>query len=235
MSVQLTTDQLRKIMQLPERPFEDRYAFDGTTYYDLSQREPCTMFSVSGTASGMGRLFQIGTDFQLTAGCIDWSLPGATKPDVNTLFIVDYTYSRLGGDAASTAAANASYIVAQDLGPSFPYGASTTSGSPFNSIALYGTALIAARQACLTLSTSDIVLVDDSKKTSDWIDMAKIWGDEYKKYLTMIRPGGMVRSFNVVNRNIYQLLFGEAEARAFDGPAIQANNVIAGYPDSGVF
>lgn len=246
--VSLTTTQLRNILQLPERPFEDPYSFDGTNFYDLSQREAVTMLSVSGTASGVPYNFQLGIDYALTAGCIDWTVGGldtGKNPDVNTLFVVDYTYSRLGGYAASTCVLNAQMIVAQDLGSAYPYGGSTTAGIGFNALATYGASLVAARDACKTLQASDIdlsqkarrgaVLIDDSKKTADWEAMAKDWDTHYKRYLTMIRPGGMVRSFQVINRNIYDLLFGPPEAFAFDGPSINANNVIAGYTDSGVF
>ena len=103
MSIALTVTNLRNLLQLPERPYQDPYAFDGTAYFDLSQREPCTIFGVSGTVSSSAYNFRAGIDWQLTAGSIDWTLPGANKPDFGTLFTATYTYSRLGGAAASTA------------------------------------------------------------------------------------------------------------------------------------
>jgi hypothetical protein len=137
---------------------------------------------------------------------------------------------------------NGSIIVTQDLGSSFPYGASTTAGIPFNNLAIYGASLIAASEACFSLATSDIdqaqksrrgaVLVDDTKKSDNWSTEAANWSARYKKYLTMIRPGGMVRAFSIINRSYYSLLFGYPEAFAFDGVLDVA---IAGFPDSGVF
>lgn len=238
--INLSVTQLRNLIQMPERPFEDTYAFDGTSYFDLSQREACTMLGVSGTSGGVPRNFILGTDYQLTAGCIDWTVVGAHKPDVNTQFIVDYTYSRLGGVAASTAVSNAQIIVAQDLGSSYPYGTSSVAGISTDLLATYAASLVAARDACKTLQGSDIdlsqkarrgaVLVDDSKKTADWAVMASDWDRQYKRYLTMVRPGGKPSAFLVVSKNVCQLLFGEAEARAFDGCGFDA-----GFPNSGIF
>lgn len=225
--VTLTTVQLRQIMQLPERPFEDVYPFDGTSYFDLSQKEPCTMLQVSGTASGVPAQFRQNIDYQLTAGCIDWTVIGGKKPDLNTPFIVDYTWSKLGGDAASMSCANANMILAQDLGPTYPYGASTSAGNLYDRVALYGAMLIGAREAAQTLAVADIdlsqkarrgaVLVDDSKKTDDWADVAKKFDQQYKRYLSMINPAGMRRIFTVIQKNSNDMVLGRIGQIAFDG------------------
>lgn len=242
MGVQLTVTQLRNVMQLPERPFEDVYQFDGTSYFDLSHREACTMFGVTGTASGSAYTFQPNIDYQLTAGCIDWTLPGAKKPDFLTAFTIDYTYSRLGGIAASTCVANAQMIVQQDLGSAYPYGGSTTSGISFDQLATYGASLVASREACYTLSDSDIdlsqkarrgsVVLDDSKKTTDWQAVGDNWNARYKRYLTMIRPNGQIRAFSLIRPNDSAFLFGNIERVVFDNLFTFPD---AGFADSGVF
>ena len=224
--ISLTVTQLRNLLQLPERPYEDVYYFDGTSYWDLSQREPCTIFSVSGTASASPYLFVAGTDWQLTAGSIDWTLPGAKKPDFGTPFTVDYTYSRLGGATASTAVANATIIATQDLGASFPYGGTSTAGIPYNNLATFIASWVAAREACVSLSSTEIdlaqksrrgsILLDDSKKTTDWLAEADKWGERYKKYLTLARPKGMVRGFQRVSMDPARLVFGCIGIDVFD-------------------
>ena len=224
--INLTTVQLRAILQLPERPFEDIFPYDGTPYEPLSHIEPCTVLQCSGTVASAGNLFVLGTDFRLTANCVDWTIPGGVKPDLNTPIYFDYTYSRLGGDAASTCVQNAQMIVAQDLGPAYPYGASSTSGVPFDMLATYGASLVAAREACWTLAATEIdlasksrrgaVLLDDSKKTADWQASAMDWDKRYKRYLTMIRPSGMVRGLRIVGPNAERLIFGAIEREVFD-------------------
>lgn len=240
--VNLTVTQLRNLLQLPERPFEDVYAFDGTSYFDLSHREPCTMLLASGTVSGQAFNFVQGTDYQLTAGCIDWTLPGAHKPDFNTPFTIDYTYSRLGGAAASTSVANAQMIVAQDLGPAYPYGASTTSSISYDQLATYGASLVAARDACYTLADSDIdlsqkarrgsIVLDDSKKTNDWTAAGDKWQSRYRRYLTMIRPGGTPTVFSLIRPTADNLIFGTIEREVFDNLFTVPDS---GFPDSGAF
>ena len=214
--ITVTDDQLRSILQLPARPYSDTFAYDGSPYFDLQRREIVNLLGVSGTVASASTAFRLGVDFQLTAGSIDWTLAGR-KPDFGTAFTVEYSYSRLGAAAASTATFFAPMIVTQDLGPAFPYGQNTTSGIPFNNLALMGQMYVAAREACNSLANAEIdiaekyrrgsVLVDDTKKSADWITTAGEWDTKYKRYLTLIRPGGQVRGFSAINANAMELVF----------------------------
>jgi len=225
MAISLSITQLRNLLQLPERPFEDVFYYDGTSYYDLSHREPCTMFNASGTVASGPFLFRLGTDFQLTAGAIDWTLPGGTKPDLLTKLTVDYTYSKLGNNTASTCVNNAQIITTMDLGSSFPYGSASPQGIAYNDLATFGASFVASREACVSLASTEIdlaekgrrgsVLLDDSKKTEDWDAQAKDWDARYKQYLTMIRPGGMVRSFQLAG--VARGIFGLLDRSQFEG------------------
>lgn len=222
-TVNLTVTQLRNVLQLPERPFEDVNNYDGTKYYDLTHREPCTILLASGTASATSRLFVLNTDFQITAGCIDWS-PAGVKPDLFSAFYVDYTYSRLGGDTASTCVANAKMVVQNDLGSTYPYGSTSVAGISYDTLATYAASLVAAREACLALATTEIdlasktrrgsVLVDDTKKSEDWEAAADRFQARYKRYLTAAR--GMIRYFGTSGPTPDRLLFGAVEAEVFD-------------------
>lgn len=224
--ITLSVTQLRNLLQLPERPYEDVYYFDGTSYWDLSQREPCTIFGVSGTVSTSAYIFRQNIDYQLTAGSIDWTIPGANKPDFGTPFTVDYTYSRLGSATASTCVANGSMIATMDLGMKFPYGGSTTAGIAYSDLASFVAGWVAAREACISLSTTEIdlaqksrrgsILLDDSKKTSDWLADADVWDKRYKKYLTMARPQGMVRGLRRISSQPDHLVFGLIGIEVFD-------------------
>lgn len=228
MPIALTVAQLRVALQLPERPYEDPYIFDGTNYWDFSHREVSTLLGISGTVSGTPKIFQQGVDFNITAGVIDWRSPGpgSAKPDLFTRFQVDYTYSKLSGDTASSAVQTAQMVVAQALGPAYPYGSTTTAGVAFNDLATIGATVVAAREACQSLAATEIdqaqkgrrgaILLDDSKKTTDWLTMASSFNASYKRYLTMIRPGGMVRSFMAISSVPSSTIFGLLGEQIFD-------------------
>lgn len=243
MGIQLTTTMVRNLLQLPERPFEDPFQYDGTSYWDLSQREPCTIFSVSGMVSMTPFLFRSGVDYQLTAGTIDWTLPGAKKPDFGSTFVVDYTYSRLGGVTASTAAQNGTMMAAQDLGSTYPYGASTSAGISTDALATMIASFVAAREACRSLSSTEIdiaqksrrgaILLDDSKKTTDWLAEHDKWDAKYKQYLTMVRPSGMVRAFSLIRPTSDNLVLGEIGREVFDFLEV-LNLPISGFPYGGL-
>lgn len=225
--ITLSVAQLRNLLQLPERPYVDSYNFDGTPYWDLSLREPCTIFSVSGTASGSAYIFRPNIDYQLTAGSIDFTLPNNVKPDFATPFVTEYTYSRLGAATASTAVLNATMMVAQDLGSVYPYGSSTSAGISTDQLATMIAGFKAAAEVCPSLATTEIdiaqksrrgaILLDDSKKTTDWLEAEKTWAAKYKKYLVMVRPKGMIRFFSAINRAPDKMIFGEIEQLVFDG------------------
>jgi hypothetical protein len=216
MAANLTEDQLRSVLQLPARPYSDPFAYDGAPYQDLTAREPVQILLASGTASGAAYNFRLGVDYQLTAGAIDWTLPGAVKPDFGTVYTIDYTYSRLGAAAASTSMWTANIVVTQDLGSSFPYGQMTPQGIPYDDIATYAQILVAAREATAALATSDIdtsekyrrgtVLVDDTKKWEDWDAISKDYAAKYRAFLTLARPGGRPSNFTTVSAALSSLV-----------------------------
>jgi len=209
MAANLTENLLRSVLQLPTRPYSDIFPYDSSPYYDLTRREPVSILTASGTASGSAHNFVMGTDFHLTAGVIDWTLPG-TKPDYGTAFTINYTYSRLGSSTASTSMWTANLIVTQDLGMTFPYNIVTPQGIAYNDLATYAQALVACRESCKALSSSDIdvsekarrgsVLVDDTKKWEDWDALAKEYEHKYRRFLTVVRPGGQISSFQIASQ-----------------------------------
>lgn len=238
MSAPLLTDaQLRAALQLPQRPYSDPFLYDQSPYYDLTQRECVQILTASGTAGGASKQFALNTDFQLTAGTVDWTLPGGTKPDLGTVFTIDYTYSRLGSGASANAIQNAQTIVTQDLGKNFPYGTTTPQGIPADNIALLGQLYIAAREACYALVTSEIenatkirrgtMQVDDTKKTADWAAAAALWNTRYKQYLLLAR--GPLHRFEVISANPNRLVFPDDSA---DLPALYSS-ILYGTGDYG--
>src|SRR5579872_4853370 len=202
----VTTDGLRALLQLPERPYQDVFPYDGTPYWDLSRREVCRVLTASGTVASAPHLWTIGADAALTAGSIDFSASTAVKPDFGTAFTIDYTYSRLGSAAASTACMYAGTINTRDLGVTFPWGSTTAEGLNFNDLAEFGQRLLAAHWACRSLATSDIensekyrrgtVIIDDTKKSSDWDEQAFKYEEQYKRYLVLLR--GPLRAFETI-------------------------------------
>ncbi len=244
MAIVLTTTQLRNLLQLPERPYSDDRFYDGSSYYELERFECVRILSLSGTASSASHQFALNTDFALNYDSIDWSIGGGIKPDINTLFTTQYTYSRLGSSAASTAVQNAVFIATQDLGFKYPYASTTSAGQSTDQLATFIASFRACAEACKTLSSSEIelaskvrrgsILFDDSKKTSDWLDQSMKWEKEYKKYLTMVRPSGMVRGFQLVRPAIENLVMGEIGREVFD-TLFQRNNPLYGQGFGGVF
>lgn len=224
--ITLTTDQLRAVLQLPERPYADDRFYDGSSYYELERFEVARILNVSGTASGASYYFRPGVDYNLNYDSIDFT-GSAVPPDINTLFTTQYTYSRLGSSSASTACVNAIMIATQDLGYQYPYASTTSAGISTDQLATFIASFRAAAEACKTLSASEIevaqklrrgsVLFDDSKKTSDWLDQASKWEAEYKKYLTMVRPSGMVRGFSLIRPVPENLVMGNVGRAVFDG------------------
>lgn len=220
MSVNVTDALLRSALQLPQRPYGDTYIYDGNpdgsnSYFDLSRREVVSILVCSGTSSGQPFVFRNGTDFQLNAGSIDWTIPGGKKPDYGTAFTIDYTYSRLGSSAASTSMFNANIWATTDLGSSFPYGSKFANGLAANDVALAVQLCAAAREACEIMVSSEIDLADkyrrgslqydDTKKTDDWTAAAKMWESRYKRALILAR--GPVRKFAVSSRNSDVMVF----------------------------
>jgi len=213
----LTTTDLRNLLQLPERPYADPYYYDGTPYYDLSRREVVSFLSLSGTASGTPHLFVLGTDFNINYGSLDWTIPGGMKPDIGTAITSQYTYSRLGSSAASTSCWFSGLIVSQDLGPTYPYGSTTTSGVAFNDLAKMAQIMKAAHLACDALVSADIetsekyrrgtVIIDDTKKSDDWALNAAKWDTLYKRYRILLR--GPIRAFNVVVQDLDTKVFND--------------------------
>lgn len=218
--IAITDTQLRAVLQLPPRPYSDTYVYDGSPYFDLSRREVVTIFSLKGTLGAAAATFVLGVDFALTAGSIDWTL-GTRKPDFGTPFVVEYAYSRLGASASSVAIQNAPIIVGHALGSKYPYGTMTSFGVKYDDIALMLQGYLAAREACHSLVAAEIdtaekyrrgsVLVDDTKKTVDWIAAANEYDAKYKLYLVAAR--GPVRSFSLANANLSTLVFSSEFAR----------------------
>lgn len=237
----LTTDQLRSLVQLPIRPYQDIRYFDSTSYYDLERYEVTNIFNCSGIVSSSAHIFTLGTDFQITASSVDWTLNGV-KPDINTAFSIQYGYSRLSSTTASTACANAVSIATFDLGSKYPYASTSAQGLNTDQLATFIASFRAAAEACKALSVSEIelaakirrgsILFDDSKKTSDWADDSKMWMDEYKKYLNMVRPSGMVRGFQLARPNCDNLVLGDVGRRVFDG--LFGDAPFSGYDYGGI-
>ncbi len=241
--ITLTTDQLRSVLQLPERPYSDPRFYDGSLYYELERFEVARILSVSGTASGSAYLFRPNVDYHLNYDSIDFT-GSLVPPDLNSMFITQYTYSRLGSSLASTACANAVMITTQDLGPLYPYASHTSSNISTDQLATFIASFRAAAEACKGISSSEIelaqklrrgaVLFDDSKKTSDWLDQSMKWETEYKKYLTMVRPSGMVRGFSLARPVVENLVMGEAGRACFDG-LFNGSLPLTGSPWGGIF
>ncbi len=240
----LTTTMLRNLLQLPERPYSDDRFYDGSSFYELERFESVRILGMSGTASGSPHLFTLNTDFQLNYDSIDWTIPGGVKPDINTLFTTQYTYSRLGEALASTSCANAIMIATQDLGKLYPYASTTSSGISTDQLASFIASYRAAAEATKGLSTSEIevaqkirrgsVLFDDSKKTSDYMDETNKWMMEYKKYLTMVRPSGMIRGFQLIRPTVDNLILGEIGREVFDS-LFARSDPYYGYGFGGIF
>lgn len=230
MAITLTTDQIRKVLQLPERPYEDPLNYDGTTYYDVTHREICSILSLMGTVSGSAFEFTQDTDYSIVAGVVAWNKPSGQKPDMFSKFLLDYTYSILSNDTASNAVSTAQMMVARALGSTFPYGQLTEEGIAWNDLATLGAGIFAAKECCVALQGSDIaiaqkgrrggVLIDDSKKTADWQALAKDFELKYKQYLVSIRPRGMVRAYVASGRNIDRSVFGWVGDSIFEGLGI---------------
>lgn len=223
--MQLVTEtDLRAVLQLPNRPYSDPFIYEGssTPYYDLSRREATSLLSVSGTVSSTPHMFVNNTDFSLHDGVIDWTLPGI-KPDLGTVFTIEYTYSRLASGGVSTSVFLASNIVTAELGPSYPWGqvgtTSVDNGFNYNDLARMMQIFVAAREACYTLAAAEIdlaakyrrgsVLVDDTKKTDDWRAAANEWNAKYEKYLNLVRPKGQLHHFSFTSRDALQMVFAD--------------------------
>lgn len=243
MGINLSTDQLRNILQMPERPYSDDRFFDGSVYYELERFEVVRILSVSGTASGSGRIFNLNSDYAINYDSIDWS-NGVIKPDINTLFTTQYTYSRLGSAAASTAVANAILMTTFDLGPTYPYASTSAEGLSTDQLATFICSFRAAAEAVKIISNSEIefaakirrgsILFDDGKKTSDYLDENNKWMMEYKKYLTMVRPLGMVRGFQLIRPTASNLVLGEIGREVFDS-LFNTSSPLEGFGFGGIF
>jgi hypothetical protein len=241
--ISLSTTQVRNLLQLPERPYEDTRFFDGSKFYDLERYEIVRILSMSGTASGSSYLFRNGLDFNLNYDSIDFT-GAAVPPDINTAFTTDYTYSRLGSSLASSAVANAILITTFDLGAKYPYASTSIDGINTDQLATFVCAFKACAEITRGMSVSEIelaqkvrrgsVLFDDSKKTSDFLDETLKWEMHYKKYLSMVRPLGMIRGFNLIRPVVGNLVLGEAGRFAFDG-LFDGVNSISGEPFGGAF
>ena len=226
----VTTDGLRALLQLPERPYQDIFPYDGTPYWDLSRREVCRVLTASGTVAAAPHLWNIGVDAALTAGSVDFSASSSIKPDFGSAFTIDYTYSRLGSAAASTAVQYAGLVNTRDLGTAFPWGSTTAEGLNFNDLAEFGQRLLAAHWACRSLATSDIenaekyrrgtVIIDDTKKSDDWNVQAQKYEEHYKRYLVMLR--GPLRAFQTITLNDVSKVFQDA---GFFGPSEDPNDI----------
>jgi hypothetical protein len=228
-------DDLRALLQMPARPYADFYPFDGSPYYDLSRREVVRLLTFSGTVSGAAFLWTPGTNVFLTAGAIDFSPPASVLPDFGTAFTVDYTYSRLGSAAASNAVNWAGLINTRDLGSAFPWGSTTVEGLNYNDLAQFGQALLAGHWACESLANADIenaekyrrgtVIVDDTKKSSDWQTQADRFHTQYKKYLVLLR--GEMRLFDTIQQSDLSKVFA---AQGFWDPNLRglATNIFGG-------
>jgi len=241
--ITLTTTQVRNLLQMPERPYEDVRFYDGSKYYDLERYEIVRILSMSGTASATPYLFRNGIDFNLNYDSIDFT-GGAIIPDINTAFTTDYTFSRLGSSLASSAVSNAIMITTFDLGAKFPYGSTSVDGQSTDQLATFVCAFKACAEVVRGMSVSEIeiahkirrgsVLFDDSKKTSDYLDETVKWEQYYKKYLSMVRPLGMIRGFQMVRPVAENMVVGEVGRAVFDG-LFRGFNSLTGEPFGGIF
>jgi hypothetical protein len=242
--ISLSTDQVRSLLQLPARPYSDDRFYDGSAFYELERFEVVKILNLSGIASGSSHSFALNTDFAINYDSIDWSIPGGIKPDINTMFTTQYTYSRLGSSLASSAVANAQMITTFDLGAKYPYGSTSVDGISTDALASFVCAFKACAEVVRGMSVSEIeqaskirrgsVLFDDSKKTSDYLDETVKWETHYKRYLNMVRPLGMIRGFQLVRPVAENLVVGEVGRSVFDG-LFRGFNSLTGEPFGGVF
>ena len=227
MSISLSPALVYVALQLPQRPTHDDRLYDGSPYYDLSSFEVSTVIGCSGTASGIPHTFVDLVDYEIQASVLQF-IPGGTAPDYGTIFGVDYLYARAASSTVALAVSNAIMMVSQDLGSSFPYGGSTTSGVPFNNLAGMGALFVACREVCDSLASSEIelaqkyrrgsILIDDTKKTDDWSARSKEWDAKYKRYLTMIRPKGNPSAFRKISNESVRVMFGSQVANLVYAP-----------------
>lgn len=236
MPISLNAGAVYAALQLPPRATHEDRLYDGSAYFDLSNFEVSSVFGVSGTASGATHAFVDHVDYEIQASVLQF-LPGATKPDFGTVFGIDYTYSRAASATVALALHNATLIVSQDLGPTFPYGASTTSGVLCDDLAGMGALFVACREVCDSLAASEIelaqkyrrgsILIDDTKKTEDWAARSKEWAAKYDRYLTMIRPNGRPSRFRTVSNQDVQSLFGSRLQRGLLNPGDSLYGLLA--------
>jgi hypothetical protein len=213
----LTEAQLRGVLQLPARPFNENILSDGSRYYDLSHFEPLTIYSLVGTLGPFqNHPFVMGTDFVLNNGVLDFGAGGAS-PTLGTSFEVDYSYSSLGAASVSTSMWIASTTVAQQLASAFPYNQISLAGVAYNDLATLGTLMVAARESCAAMAASEIenavkyrrgaIQMDETAKTKNWLELSHGWETKYQKYINMIRPGGRPSGLIVIARTAYAMVF----------------------------
>ncbi len=213
----VTETQLRGVLQLPARPYSDTILYDGSRYYDLSHFEPLQIFNLIGVLGAFSAFnFTQNTDYALESGVIDFGI-GGSNPQLGTPFIVDYSHSPLGSSSASTSMWIASTTVYQQLASAFPYGSTSATGVAFNDLATLGTLMVAAREACVAIAGSESeqavkyrrgsILMDETQKSKNWMELSKEWEAKYQKYINMIRPGGRPSVMRSIVRDMYSFVF----------------------------
>ena len=218
----LTEAQLRGVLQLPTRPFNEMILSDGGRYYDLSHFEPLSIYSLTGTLGPyVNHPFVQGTDFVLNNGVLDFGT-GGSIPTLGTSFEVDYSYSALGAATVSTSMWIASTTVYQQLSSTFPYNQITAAGVAYNDLATLGTLMVAAREACVAMAASETenavkyrrgaIQMDETQKSKNWLELSRGWEEKYHKYLGMIRLYGKPSGIVVIARAAYALVFPMADS-----------------------
>ena len=213
----LTEAQLRGVLQLPARPYSENILYTSDRYYDLTHFEPLTIYSLTGMNGAFSSYaFSNGVDFVLNNGVVDFGIGGST-PTLGTPFTVNYSYSTLGANTVSTSMWIASTTVHQQLASSFPYSASSPSGVAYQDLATLGTLMVAAREACAAMSSSEVenaikyrrggIQMDETLKTKSWSDLARSWDEKYQKYLALIRPTGNLSRIQGIAASARQLVF----------------------------
>ncbi len=175
--------------------------------------------------------FVENTDYALESGVIDFGI-GGSSPILGTSFAVDYSYSPLGEGTVSTSMWIASTTVTQQLASAFPYGSNSAAGVAYNDLATLASIMVAAREACVALASSDTVQavkyrrgsiqMDETQKAKNWMELSKEWEAKYQKYLNMVRPGGKPSAVMTIARDVYALVFpsdalGYEETRMLTG------------------
>lgn len=213
--IAVTATQLRALLQLPERPYAEAFSYDNSPYYDLGRREIVQILTLKGTKSAVPKSFTEDTDYQVTAGTIDWTLAPSNVPDFGTQFNVEYTYSRLSSDAADSALMFANALTPQELPSTYAYGTTNANGVSLDTLASLISLLYASYRACESLASGEVdtsekyrrgsIQIDDTKKSSDWLALAAEYRAKSRQMLTLVR--GPLSAFQISSADINSLIF----------------------------